>query len=283
MKKEKSVKKGSPVRKILIAFLTVCSLVNLYPFIYMIFYSFKSNEEIMFTNPFGAPLIWRAENYYNAWNNFNIPLYFRNSIIVTFIATLAVMVFALMFSYATARMQWKFSGAASIYITAGLFIPAQIILIPLVILVRNLKLTNSYASLILPYVAFQLAFACMVLEGFMRSIPGDLEEAAYIDGAGVFRSFFSVICPLVKPAIASVLLFTCINVWNEFTLALVMVSDEGHKTLPVGLVTFKGQFVTDWGGMGAALVMASIPTVIIYLILGDKLEQALSVGSGIKG
>ncbi len=283
MKKEKSVKKSSPVRRILIAFLMVCSLVNLYPFVYMVFYSFKSNEEIMFTNPFGTPLIWKVENYYNAWNNFNIPLYFRNSIIVTCISTLAVIVFSLMFAYATARMQWKFSGAASTYITTGLFIPAQIILIPLVILVRDLKLTNSYASLILPYTAFQLAFACMVLEGFMRSIPSELEEAAYIDGAGVFRSFFSVICPLVKPAIASVLLFTCIGVWNEFTLALVMVSDESRKTLPVGLVTFKGRFVTDWGGMGAALVMASIPTVIIYLILGDKLEQALSVGSGIKG
>lgn len=283
MKKEKAGKKSSPVRKLLIAFLTVCSLVNLYPFIYLVFYSFKNNDEIMFTNPFGAPLSWKVENYFNAWNNFNIPLYFRNSIIVTSVATLAVIIFSLMFAYGTARMQWKLSGAASIYITTGLFIPAQIILIPLVIMVRDLKLTNSYASLILPYTAFQLAFACMVLQGFMRSIPGELEEAAYIDGAGVFRSFFSIICPLVKPAIASVLLFTCINVWNEFTLALVMVSDEAHKTLPVGLVTFKGQFVTDWGGMGAALVMASIPTVVIYLFLGDKLEQALSVGSGVKG
>ena len=283
MKKQKNVKKSSLVRKLLIAFLMTCSLVNLYPFIYMIFYSFKSNEEIMFTNPFGAPLIWKAENYYNAWNNFNIPLYFRNSIVVTFITTVAVIVFSLMFSYATARMQWKFSGAASTYITMGLFIPAQIILIPLVILVRDMKLTNSYASLILPYTAFQLAFACLVLEGFMRSIPKDMEEAAYIDGAGVFRSFFSIICPLVKPAIASVLLFTCIGAWNEFTLALVMISEEARKTLPVGLVTFKGKFVTDWGGMGAALVMASIPTVVIYLFLGDKLEQALSVGSGIKG
>lgn len=283
MKKEKKEKKGSLIRRGLTVILMVCSLVNLYPFVYMIFYSFKSNEEIMFTNPFGAPIVWKVENYFNAWNNFNIPLYFRNSIIVTFTATAAVVVFSLMFAYATARMKWKFSGAASVYITTGLFIPAQIILIPLVILVRDMKLTNSYASLILPYTAFQLAFACMILDGYMRGIPKELEEAAYIDGAGVFRSFFCVITPLVKPAIASVLLFTCINVWNEFTLALVMISDEAHKTLPVGLVTFKGQFVTDWGGMGAALVMASIPTVILYLFLGDKLEQALSVGSGVKG
>ncbi|SCH79798.1 Inner membrane ABC transporter permease protein ycjP [uncultured Ruminococcus sp.] len=277
-------KKGLSIGKIIVVvFLTIYSLINLYPFLYMILYSFKSSEEIMFTNPFGFPFEWKYENYINAWNNFNIPQYFKSSVVVTVTSTIFVVLFALMFSYAVARMRWKLSSVANTYITMGMFIPVQIILIPLVILVRDMKMSDTYGALILPYTAFQLAFGCMVLYGFMRSLPFELEEAAYIDGAGIFKTFFSVICPLVKPATASVLLFTFINIWNEFTLALVMIHDDAHKTLPVGLATFKGQFGTDWGGMGAAMVIASIPTVIIYLFLGEKLEQALSVSSGVKG
>ena len=263
--------------------LTIYSICCIYPIIWMVFYSFKNNEEILVSNSFGLPAVWRFENYINAWKSFNIPMYFKNSIVVSAITVGLTIAISLMFAYATARMTWKMSTAARIYITAGMFIPVQIILIPLVILVKNLHLTNTYTSLVLPYVAFQMSFACIVFHGFLRSLPFEIEEAAYIDGASILRTFAEIIVPMVKPAIASVLIFTFLNVWNEFMVALILINKEVFKTLPLGLVSFKGQFMTDWGGMGAAMVIAAVPTIIVYLIFSEQFEHALTVGSAVKG
>src|SRR5690606_19286730 len=136
--------------------------VSLYPLVWLLFYSFKNNEEIFSTNVFGIPEIWRIENYKNAFAAFDLILHFKNSLIVS-AGTVAITVFlALMFSYATARMTWKFSEISRIYMTAGMFIPMQIILIPLLILNRQLHLQDTYLAVILPYVAFQLSFASIV-------------------------------------------------------------------------------------------------------------------------
>lgn len=264
-------------------FLTIYSICCIYPILWMIFYSFKNNDEITGSNSFGLPKVWRFENYMHAWNSFNIPMYFKNSIIVSVITVVLVIIISLMFAYATARMTWRLRTAARIYITVGMFIPVQIVLIPLVILVKNLHLTNTYTSLVLPYVAFQMSFACIVFHGFLSSLPVAIEEAACIDGASVIRTFAEIIVPMVKPAIASVLIFTFLNVWNEFMVALILINKEVYKTLPLGLVSFKGQFMTDWGGMGAAMVIAAVPTIIIYLLFSEKVEKALTVGSAVKG
>lgn len=268
---------------ILYLFLGVYAVCSIYPFLWLLFFSLKNNEEILVSNTFGIPEVFRFENYVNAWNNFNIALYFKNSIFVSSVAVAATIIISLMFAYATARMTWRLSTAARIYITMGMFIPVQIILIPLVILVKNLHLSNSYFSLIVPYIAFQMSFAAIVFHGFLSSLPFEIEEAAYIDGASIFRTFISIIVPMVTPAIASVLIFTFMNIWNEFMVALMLINKEALRTLPLGLVTFKGQFNTDWGGMGAAMVIAAIPTIIVYLLFSEKVEKALTVGSAVKG
>ena len=268
---------------ILYLFLGIYAICSIYPFIWLLLFSLKNNEEILVTNIFGIPSVLRFENYVNAWNNFNIALYFKNSVLVSSVTVAVTILISLMFAYATARMTWKLSTVTRIYITAGMFIPVQIILIPLVILVKNLHLTNSYFSLIIPYIAFQLSFAAIVFHGFLRTLPFEIEEAAYIDGASILRTFISIIVPMVKPAVASVLIFTFMNVWNEFMVALMLINKEALRTLPLGLVTFKGQFNTDWGGMGAAMVVASIPTVIVYMLFSEKVESALTVGAAVKG
>ncbi len=264
-------------------FLSIYAVCSIYPFIWLLFFSLKNNEEITVSNSFGIPKTLRIENYINAWNSFNIPLYFKNSLVVSIITVAATIIISLMFAYATARMTWRFSTVARIYVTAGMFIPVQIILIPLVILVKSLHLTNSFLSLIIPYVAFQMSFAAIVFHGFLTSLPFEIEEAAYIDGASIVRTFASIIVPMVVPAIASVLIFTFMNVWNEFMVALMLINKEALRTLPLGLVSFKGQFNTDWGGMGAAMVIAAIPTIIVYLMFSEQVEKALTVGSAVKG
>lgn len=268
---------------VIYVFLIAYTFVSIYPIIWMLFYSFKTNNEIFLTNPFGVPTVFHVENYVRAWHQYNIPIYFLNSIIVAGATIVGTILLSLMFSYATARMKWKLSDAARIYVMAGMYIPVQIIMIPLVILVRNFNLSNSLLSLIIPYTAFELGFSTLVFYGYLKQIPVEMEEAAKIDGANIYTTFFKIVVPLVKPAIATMVIFIFLYAWNEFSMALVLISNDSLKTLPLGLVTFQGQFQTDWGGMGAAMVIASVPTIVIYLLFNRQLENALTVGAAVKG
>lgn len=275
--------KGNTIIKFFIyIFLIIYTFMSVYPLVWMLFYSFKNNDEIFVKNPFGFPTVLRVENYVNAWKQYNIPLYFLNSLIVACATVFFTIILSLMFSYAAARMKWRFSNAARIYLMTGMFIPVQIILVPLVILMRDFRLTNTLWTLIVPYTAFELGFSSVVFYGFLRSIPFEFEEAAAIDGADIYTTFFRVIVPLVRPAIATMVTFIFLFSWNEFTMALILICNNSLKTLPLGLITFQGQFQTNWGGMGAAMVISSIPTILIYLLFNKQVQKALTIGSGIK-
>lgn len=258
-------------------------VISIYPLIWMISYSLKNNDEIFVTNPFGFPTKFRIENYVTAWSQFNIPQYFVNSVVVSTIATALILILALMFSFAVSRLVWKFSGYVRIYMLIGMFIPLQVIMVPLAILVRDFHLANTYGALILPYVAMGLPFSTMVFYGYLKGIPREVEEAACIDGASVYRMFWQVAVPMVLPAIATVAIFQFLNNWNEFTLAYILISDETMKTLPLGLLFFQGQYSTDWGGMGAVMTIASLPMIIVYLFFSEQVEKAMTVGSAVKG
>ena len=264
-------------------FLLVYLFISIYPILWMVFYSFKNNEEIFVTNPFGFPKEFHFENYVNAVSQYNILNYFKNSVVVTLATIIISIVFALMFSYAAARMRWKLSQAARVYLSLGLFIPVQIIFIPLIILVRDLRLLNTLWSLIVPYAAFNLSMSTLIFYGFYRGIPIEMEESAVIDGASIYRTFLSIILPLMGPSVATVVIFIFLGAWNEFSIALILISKESLKTLPLGLINFQGQFSTDWGAMGAALTIASLPTIIIYLLMSERFEKAITVGAAIKG
>lgn len=257
--------------------------VSLYPLLYLIFFSLKNNDEIFTSNPLGFPIPIRFGNYADALKSFDIALYFKNSLIVTFASIAAILVLSLMFAYASARMTWKLQSFANSYMLIGLFIPTQVILIPLAVFVRDMGASNTYLGLILPYVAFNLAFSSLIFYSFFRTIPMEIEESAFMDGASIYRTFLQIMLPLVKPAIATVTIFAFMNVWNEFTLSLILATKETIKTLPIGLLSFTGQYATNWGPMGAAMVLSSIPVIVVYLILGDQVEKALTVGSAVKG
>ncbi|MNO27301.1 L-arabinose transport system permease protein AraQ [compost metagenome] len=258
-------------------------IVSIYPLFWMISYSLKNNDEIFVTNPFGLPAHFRFENYVNAWTQFNIPRYFWNSFVVSIISTLFILLLALMFAFAVARMQWRFRSAVRTYMLVGMFMPLQVIMIPLALLVRDFHLTNTYGALIIPYIAIGLPFSTMVFYGFLVSIPREIEEAACIDGASIYRLFLRIILPLALPAIATIAIFQFLNNWNEFTLAYILISDENMKTLPLGLLFFQGSYSTDWGAMGAVMTIASLPMVLVYLLLSDQVERAMTVGSAVKG
>lgn len=279
----KSKKMPQKSTVLLMLFLIFCSVIFIYPLFYLVFYSLKTNNEIFLTNPFGFPKDIQWVNYLNAITAFDIVSFFRNSVIVSVVSIAGILLFALPFAYATTRMIWRGRQIATNYLTMGLFIPIQVIIIPLSILVRDMHLSNTYFALIVPYVAFNLAFSSMILSTSFAGIPREMEESAVIDGAGIYRTFVSIVMPLVKPAIATTIIFAFLNVWNEYTVASILISKNSVKTLPIGLANFVGQHSTDWGAMGACLVMASIPTIVIYLIFSEQVERALTIGGAVKG
>lgn len=264
-------------------FLWIYFVISLYPLVWMVFYSLKDNNEIFITNPFGFPTHFRVENYLTAMQSFSIPTYFINSVVVSCFTVLGTIVLSLSFSYAVARMEWRLKNVAKMYMIMGLFIPISVILIPLSKLLRDMHISNTYLAMIIPYIAMNMSFAILVFYGFLRSIPFALEESAYIDGANVYRAFYSIIIPVIKPAISTVIIFIFLQAWNEFTFAYNLISKEAIKTLPLGLLFFQGQFTTNWGAMGACMTIASLPTVVIYLIFSDQVERAMTVGAAVKG
>ena len=280
MKHHKRLSVGSLLFKVI---LYVYAVVNLYPLIWMLFYPFKDNLEIFATNPFGPPTVLHYENYVKAWNTFNLPTYFMNSVKVTVAVIVFVVVFATMFAYATARMRFKGQGFLRMLTLIGLFLPLQCIMIPIAVLVRDLHINNTLWAVIVPYTAFNLSFSIMVLYGYMRSLPFELEESACIDGASVLTCFLRVIVPNVKSAIATVSIFIFMSVWNEYNLALILLTREELKTLPLGLLFFQGEYTTDWGAMGATMVIASIPTVLVYTLFSSQVEKAMTVSGAVKG
>ena len=279
-KKKRSMNRANiPATVILVAF----ALLSLYPIIYLGFYSLKTNDEIFYSNPFGLPLHPQWINYVKAVTTFDVMTYFKNSVVTTVVSLAGIFILALPFSYAVARMRWKLKGAASVFISIGLFIPLQVSLIPLSVLIKDLGVANTYGALILPYIAFNLAFPFMILSVAFRALPTELEEAAFIDGASVYRTFLSIMVPLVKPAISSAMLFSALGIWNEYILPTVLISSNKLKTLPAGLASFMGQHSTNWGAMGAAMMLASIPTIILYLCFSEKIENSLTIGGAVKG
>ncbi len=284
MKKATLKKKPSFFGLIFAGFLWIYSAISLYPLIWMMSNSLKTNEEIFVTNPFGFPSSFVFENYVSALNQYNVPLYFFNSVFVSVFTVVLTISFALLFSYATTRMRWKGKVFTRNLVALGLFIPVQAILIPITKVIQGIGLFGTRFSLILPYTAINLAFATMVYYGFFKSIPIEMEEAACIDGANVYQTFFKIIIPCVKPATVTLVIYIFLNAWNEFLLANVLVGTVNNlKTLPLGILFFQGQFSTNYGAMAATMTIASIPAVVVYCLFSEQVERAMTIGGAVKG
>ena len=275
------MKKWSVSRVIVFMIMVLFGIICLYPFIWMGFYSLKNNEEIFVTNPFGPPLKPQWSNYAEAVEQFDILTYFKNSLIVSIAAMFFGILFCLMFTYVIARVRTKTTKFLHVFVMAGMFIPIQAVMTPLVVMVKNLHLSNTRWSLIVPYVALSFPFAVMVLYGFYRSLPSELEESAYMEGAGFYKTYFSIILPQMKSVVSVLIIYQFMSHWNEFSLALILITKDELKTLPLGLAGFYGQFSTDWGPVGAAMVLASLPVIVMYLFFSNQVSDAMAI-SGMK-
>ena len=257
-------------------------VINLFPVYWMFTFSLKSNAEIFGANVIGLPTEWRWSNYASALNTDNMARYFFNSAVVA-IATILITIFvALMATFALTRLTWKQRKNLNKFFMLGLTLPIHASIVPVYVTLSRLHLLNTYWALIIPYSAFSLSMAILVCTGFMNEIPRELDESACIDGCGVWGIFLRIIVPLMKPAVATVGIYTFLQCWNELMFANIFISKSALRTLPVGVQALSGQYTTEWGPIGAALVMATFPTLFIYIFLSKKIQESFIAGA-IKG
>lgn len=260
----------------------IWALINLIPVYWMFTFSFKNNSEIFGENVAGLPKEWLWSNYEKALNTGNIGKYFINSIFVSVVTIAIVMFISLLATFSLTRLIWKGRKRMNNFFMLGLTIPIHASIVPIYVTLSKMHLLNTYLALIIPYAAFSLAMGILVCTGFMAELPMDLDEAACIDGCGTWGIFMRIIVPLMKPAVATVSIYTFLQSWNELMFANIFISDSAHKTLPVGVQALSGQYMTEWGPVGAALVLATFPTLIFYVFFSKKIQESFIAGA-IKG
>ncbi|NOV02628.1 carbohydrate ABC transporter permease [Paenibacillus planticolens] len=272
----------SILKIIVIAFLSLLVVTQVYPLLWLFIYSLKSNEEILSGKFFALPhtLMWK--NFTDAIGAGHYFQYLKNSLFVTSVTMVCVLLLASLASFAIARFRWKYGQLVMVIFLIGMMVPLQATLLPLMIIFKNLHVLNTHLSIILPYIAFQTPIAVFILSGFMKSIPSEIEESAVMDGAGVIRIFRSIVLPISVPPMMTVCILTFINIWNEYILAATFISSERLKTLPFGVNSFVSQYSVNYGAIGAFLVLGALPVIIIYFLLADKITKGMVAGA-VKG
>ncbi|MBP2073330.1 carbohydrate ABC transporter permease [Thermoanaerobacterium butyriciformans] len=264
------------------AMLVIWAIIQLYPLFWLFLFSVKNNTEIFGGNILGFPRIWQWSNYSEALSSGNVGRYFINSSIVTVLTIVISSILVATSAYAIVRMKWKYSKLVLTIFLMGMMVPIHATLLPLFIILKNLNLLNTYASLVIPYVAFAIPMGIFILTGFLYTIPRELEESAFLDGCSIYKSFYYIILPLIRPALATIAIFTYLSTWNELMFANTFINNDAIKTLTVGIMSLSGQYQTEWGPIGAGLVIATIPTILIYVLLSEQVQKSLVVGA-VKG
>lgn len=270
---------GAPTRVVIHLVLWIYAAISIVPLLTMVGNSFRTHFEIA-SDPWPIPINPTVENYVNAWNEASFGTYALNSVLVTFCSLALSTLVAVPAAYAIAR--WSFRGRALVeaLFTSGLLIPFMLAILPMFYLMDWLRLIDSPLSLILIYGANGIPFMTFVLVSFFRQLPGELEEAALIDGASHLTVFTRVMLPLVRPAIATVLIFRFVPIWNDFLIPLVMLRSRENYTLGVGLTTFFGEYQTDWASLFAGLVIATLPLLVLFIVATRQIVDGLTAGIG---
>ena len=261
--------------------LIVWALLQLYPIFWLIISSLKPSAEIQ-AHIFALPRSLYLDNYnFGVFNQRGITIatYLVNSAIVTVASIVILTVVSLLAGYAIAKLNGPGKNVIIILLVGMLGIPVHSLIIPLYYFIAKVHLLSNFWGLILPYVAFYLPFSILLLQTYFRDFPNEIIEAAKIDGCNKFRVFSSIVMPVSMGGISTVLIINFLNVWNEFLFSLVIMKSNAAKTLPVGLMSFRGQYNVDWGPMLAAMFLASLPPIVFYLVFHQNIIKGMTAGS----
>lgn len=264
---------------LLTGLLSVLALLWLAPFLLVLVTSIRSQGELLSNGVFSFPTSFQLSNFERAWRTGHFDTYFVNSLIVTLVKVPLGIFIASLAAYPIARLRFPLSNAIFGLFLLGLAIPIHVTLLPLFIVEKNLGILNTLFALFPPYIAFGLPFQIFVLRGFFREIPGELVEAARIDGASEWTSYARIMMPLTTPALATLFIIDSLSTWNEFLLALILINAERWRTVPLGLLHFQGEFGSRYPELAAGILIAIAPILVIYLLFQRYLVSGLTAGA----
>lgn len=261
--------------------LILVTVIYLLPVVYMLLTSVKSSLEIA-VNPLGLPRSLNFENYIDVFGRMNYLRAVLNTIFITAVSSIGIVLVSALAAYPLARVQTRWSSAVYQYFSFGLMIPSFVVIIPLYSLMRSVGLLNTYAGLILIYIAFNIPFAVFFFTSFIRSLPKELEEAGLIDGCTPITVFWYIVLPLLRPVIGTVTMFITLSIWNDFLLPLVFLFDANSRTIMVNVYSFLGYYGFNPTTLFPAAVLGSLPLLVFFFFLQRQIIAGITAGS-VKG
>jgi raffinose/stachyose/melibiose transport system permease protein len=256
------------------------TLIALFPIVLILINSVKSRSAI-FDNPLALPTpeTFSLIGFHKVLANSNFLLYFGNSLFVTLTSLVLIILFGAMAAWGLSEYKFRGSRWMALYLAIGIMIPIRLGTVSILELIVKLNMINTLSALVLVYTAQGLPLAVMILSEFVRQVPKELKDAARCDGVGEMKIFFQIILPLIRPAIATVAVFTMIPAWNDLWFPLILAPSDQTKTVTLGVQQFIGQYVTDWNSVLAALSLAVIPVLVLYVIFSRQLIRGLTSGA----
>lgn len=254
----------------------------LFPFYWTLITSLKPEGEIMKVPLKYLPSPVTLENFIDTWNTVGFGVYFRNSMIVALIAVVFIVSFSILVGYALSRFKFRGKKIIMLLLLCTQFVPGVMLLIPLFLIFKQLGLISNLGSLVIAYTTFQLPFNAILMRGFVRNVPFDIEEAAMMDGCNRVQAIFHVVLPVLLPGVVATAAFAFINCWNEFIFALMFISRSNLFTIPVALHSMQGEYDINYGYLAAGSIIAMIPPFLMFIYVQKYLVQGLSAGS-VKG
>ena len=271
---------GKKTRIVFLILIVLFVVLQSYPVFWVFTASLKTPEEIAGSAPYALPSGFYLGNYIKAFTQSNLVRYFMNSVAVALCTLLGIVVLSAPAAYAISKIQFKQNEKVLTFFLLGMMIPTFSCLIPMFQIYNMLGLRNTYAAVVLPQIGFSLPMCIFLYVGFMKYIPNELLEAAAIDGAGSFGIFRQVVFPMAKNSTVTVLIYNFVSIWNEFTYANTFMTKDEMKTLPIGLNAFVGEMGRrDWGATFAAIVIAILPTILVYFFLNKQVMEGMSAGA----
>jgi raffinose/stachyose/melibiose transport system permease protein len=279
---ERNFRRTSLIKKGIIYLLaTVWLIITIYPIIFLVQNSLKSNMDFFSGDPWDLPAVWMFENYTTVLEQ-DFFRYTANSFITVGVSLIILVLAGSLAGFGLSRIRFRFRNLLYLLFVGGLTIPIHITLIPVYNLTRIMGIYDSLGALIGPYVAFNLPVTVFILTSFMGELPRSLEEAAYMDGAKRLQVYWNIILPISRPAVTAVIILDAVVLWNEFIFPLVLINSEKYRPLTLALWNFQGEFTAKIPLMMASLVLASLPLFLIYAVARERLIEGMVVGA-IKG
>ncbi len=259
---------------VLYGLVSLWSLFVLLPILWMVFAAFKTRREI-FTDPLGLPDSLNFDSFERAWG-VGVGTFMLNSTLVTALSVGLIVLVSGMAAYVLARSESKWMQVIYLMIVAGFAVPVTAVLVPLYQMLSAVGFLNNQFAIVLPYAAYGIPFTTILFYAFFLDFPRELEEAARLDGCSRMQIFFRVIVPLSGPAVASAAIFQAVFIWNEFLLAMLMLTKPALKTLPVGILQLQGEFTSDWPAVMAGLAMATLPILAVFVLMQKYFVRSLA-------